>query len=120
MNKYEALCEFYNSFGIPAYEEFSVDENAEMPYIKYEVVTSGFDSENTALSLQILYKSDSLTKIDAMTDKLSDALRDGIKLKCDEGYIILYRGEPFAQNVVSGDKSVKCKYVNITADFITL
>ena len=27
MNKYQALYEFYNSFGIPAYEENSVPEN---------------------------------------------------------------------------------------------
>ena len=120
MNKYEALCNFYNSFGIPAYEEFSVSEKATMPYIRYEVITSSFDSENTALSLQIYYKSETLTKIDAMTEKLSESLRNGKTLKCDEGFIVLYRGEPFAQNVESGDKSVKCKYINITADFITL
>lgn len=120
MNKYETLCKFYNSFGIPAFEEFSVPEKAEMPYIKYDVVTSSVDSESTALSLQIYYKSNNLIKIDDMTEKLSKALRSGVTLPCDEGYIVLYRGEPFSQNVDSGDKTVKCKYINITANFITL
>ena len=120
MNKYEALCNFYSGFGIPAYEENSVPEKAKMPYITYEAITSGFDSQNVALSFQIFFKSESLMKIDTLTDKLSDALRGHVKLKCDEGYIILYRGEPFAQNVSTGDKATKCKYVNILADYITL
>lgn len=120
MNKYEALDKFYNSFGIPAYEENSVPEDAKMPYIKYDVSTSGFNSQSVPLSLQMFFKSNSLMKINSFTEKLSDALRNGVSLKCDKGYIVLYRGEPFAQNVGSGDKTVKCKYVNITADFITL
>lgn len=123
MNKYEALHKFYNSFGLKAYEENSVPDEirtGDMPYITYEVVTSTLDVQNVALSLQIFFKSNSLMKINAATEKIHNALRGGAKLQCDTGWIVLYPGTPFAQNVGTGDKSVKAKYINITADYITL
>ena len=119
MNKYQALCKFYNSFDIPAYEENSVPKDAELPYITYEIMTADFDVENIAISCQIYYKSDSLLKINALTERLYNKLGGGCKLVCDTGYIVLYRGRPFAQSRPSGDKTVKAKYINISADFIT-
>lgn len=119
-NKYQALHNFYSSFGVSAYEENSVPETAKLPYITYEVITSEFDGENIALSCQIYDKSNSLTRLNQLTEQLSERLRGGCKLICDDGYIMLYRGEPFAQTHPTGDKTVKAKYINITADYITL
>lgn len=123
MNKYEALRNFFGSFGLKAYEENSVPDDVvtgDMPYITYELVTGSLNEQNTALSCQIFYKSNSLVKLNAVTEKLSDALNGGAKLQCDKGYIVLYRGTPFATNRPTEDKSVKAKYINITADYITL
>ena len=120
MNKYEALNKFYNSFGIPAYEENSVPEKKPMPYITYELITSSIESESIAMSFKIYYRSESLIEIDSITEKISKVLTGGVNLKCDEGYITLHRGEPFALNIGSGEKSVKAKYINVTANYITL
>ena len=120
MNKYEALHKFYGSFGIPAYEEHSVPGDATFPYISYESVTSVLSEQNIALTCKLNFKTTSFLKINALTEKISAALRGGKKLVCDEGYIVLYNGTPFAQNVPSGDNGVKTKYINITADYITL
>ena len=119
MNKYQALYNFYSSFEINAYEENSVPDNAELPYITYESIIADLDMESVALSCQIYFKSNSLMKINAITEKLYNALEGGAKLKCDSGYIVLYRGRPFAQNRPSGDKTIKAKYINISADYIT-
>ena len=119
MDKYEALYKFYSSFGIPAYEENSVDDKAKMPYLTYEVITASFDADSVAISCQLYFKSKDLTEIDRLAEKISAALSGGVCLKCDNGYIALYKGTPFAQNRPTGDKSVKCKYLNISADFIT-
>lgn len=120
MDKYEALNKFYNSFGIKAYEENSVPEKAKMPYITYEVITSSFSDDNVALSLQIWFNETKLVAIDNLTEKISAALSGGRKLKCDDGYIVLYRGNPFAQSIKTIDKTIKCKYVTIMADYVTL
>ena len=34
-NKWQAIDRFWNSFGIPAYDESSVPQGATMPYITY-------------------------------------------------------------------------------------
>lgn len=120
MTKYQALHNFYSSFEIPAYEENSVPQKAKLPYITYEVITSEFDGENIALSCQIYDKSNSLVNLNRITEQLSERLRGGFKLVCDDGYIMLYRGEPFAQTHPTGDETVKAKYINISADYITL
>lgn len=123
MNKYEALRNFFSSFGMSAYEENSVPDKVrtgDMPYITYELVTSSLDVQNVALSCQIFYKSNSLKGINAATEQLSNALNGGAKLQCDTGWIVLYRGTPFAQNIATEEKTVKAKYINITADYITL
>lgn len=123
MNKTQALHEFYSSFGIKAYEENSVPDEVktgDMPYITYEVITSSFDVQNVALSCQIFSKSNSMTTVNALTEKIAEALRGGAKLQCDSGWIVLYQGVPFAQSRITEDKTVKAKYINITADYITL
>lgn len=120
MNKTQALQTFYESFGIPAYEENTVPDDAKMPYIIYEVATSQHDEQATALSCQIWYKSNSWSAINAKTEELSQALSGGYNIKCDTGIITLERGNPFAQNRPTEDKTVKCKYINITAHYNTL
>lgn len=121
MNKYQALDGFYKSFSIPAYEENSVPKTAQMPYITYEVITNNFSEFSTALSCQIWYKSNSWKEINAKTEELAQALSAGVRLECDKGYIMLYSGSPFAQSRTDAtDGTVKCKYINITADYITL
>ena len=120
MDKYEALNKFYSSFGLKAYEENSVPEKAKMPYITYEVITSSLGDNNVALALQIWFNDTKLITIDKLTEEISDALSGGKKLKCDDGYIVLYRGKPFAQNIKTIDKSIKCKYITVMADFVTI
>ena len=53
-DKWQALYQFWSSFGIPAYAENSVPEEAEMPYITYEGEVGNFDKV-LSLSAQIFY-----------------------------------------------------------------
>lgn len=119
MTKSQALYKFYNSF-LPAYEENSVPVEAKFPYITYELSTSQFEDSTLSLSAQIWYKADSLTAINTKTEEMSRALREDYKIKVDDGYIVLHRGSPFGTSVSTEDKTVKCKAINIEADFITL
>ena len=121
MNKYQALDGFYNGFGVSAYVENCVPKNAKMPYITYEVVTDSLSATATALTCQIWYKSNLWKDINAKVEEISQKLASGVKLKTDNGCIMLYRGKPFSNNMVDpDDTTIKCKVINITADFITL
>ena len=120
MTKAAAIYQFWNSFGLTAYEENTVPTDADFPYITYQLVTDSFDRE-IPLTASIWYRSESWTGINAKTDEISQKISRGGKIiSCDGGAIWLKRGQPFAQNM--GDESddlIKRKYLNITADFIT-
>ena len=120
MTKAAAIYQFWNSFGLTAYEENSVPDDATFPYITYQLVTDSFDRE-IPLTVSIWYRSESWTGINAKTDEISRTIgRGGKIIHCDGGAIWLKRGQPFAQSM--GDESdnlIKRKYLNITAEFMT-
>ena len=120
MTKAAAIYQFWNSFGLTAYDENSAPHDAAFPYITYQLVTDSFDSE-VATSASLWYRSESWTAINAKTEEISQKISRGGKIiSCDGGAIWLKRGHPFAQSM--GDESddlIKRKYLNITAEFIT-
>ena len=61
-DKWTALHTFFNEFGITAYDENTVPESAEMPYITYEAQTASL-GEALLLSASIWYRSNSWADI---------------------------------------------------------
>lgn len=120
MTKAAAIYQFWNGFGLTAYEENSVPDEAAFPYITYQLVTDSFDHE-IPLTSSLWYRGESWTAINAKTEEISQKISRGGKIvPCDGGAIWLKRGQPFAQNM--GDESddlIKRKYLNITAEFMT-
>ena len=120
MTKAAAIYQFWNSFGLTAYEENTVPDDSTFPYITYQLVTDSFDRE-IPLTASLWYRSESWTGINAKTEEISQKISRGGKIiSCDGGAIWLKRGQPFAQNM--GDESdnlIKRKYLNITAEFMT-
>lgn len=120
MTKSAAIFQFWNSFGLTAYEENTVPTDAAFPYITYQLVTDSFYRE-VPVTASLWYRSESWTGINAKTEEISQTISRGGKIiSCDGGAIWLKRGQPFAQNM--GDESddlIKRKYLNITAEFLT-
>ena len=120
MTKAAAIYQFWNSFGLTAYEENTVPTDAAFPYITYQLVTDSFDRE-IPLTASIWYRSESWATINAKTEEISQKISRGGKIiSCDGGAIWLKRGQPFAQ--IMGDESdnlIKRKYLNITAEYMT-
>lgn len=50
MDRAQAIHSFWNSFGLKAYDENTVPDNAKLPYITYEVAVSSFDDGDTPLA----------------------------------------------------------------------
>ena len=120
MTKAAAIYQFWNSFGLTAYEENTVPDDAKFPYITYQLVTDSFDRE-VAVTASLWYRSESWTDINAKTEEISQKISRGGKIiSCDGGAIWLKRGQPFAQNMRDeSDDLIKRKYLNITAEFMT-
>ena len=120
MTKAAVMYQFWNSFGLPAYEENTVPTDAAFPYVTYQLVTDSFDRE-IPLTASLWYRSESWTGINSKTEEISQKISRGGKIiPCDGGAIWLKRGQPFAQNMGDeNDDLIKRKYLNITAEFIT-
>ena len=120
MTKAATIYQFWNSFGLTAYEENSVPDEAAFPYITYQLVTDSFERE-IPLTASLWYRSENWTTINAKAEEKSKKISRGGKIiSCDGGAIWLKRGQPFAQSM--GDESddlIKRKYINITAEFMT-
>ena len=120
MTKAAAIYQFWNSFGLTAYEENTVPHDAAFPYITYQLVTDSFDRE-IPITASLWYRGESWTAINAKTEEISQRISRGGKIiPCDGCAIWLKRGQTFAQSM--GDESddlIKRKYLNITAEFMT-
>ena len=120
MTKAAAIYQFWNSFGLTAYEENTVPTDAVFPYITYQLVTDSFDREVSAIA-SLWYRSESWAAINAKTEEISQKISRGGKIiHCDDGAIWLKRGQPFAQSM--GDESdnlIRRKYLNLTQKYIT-
>lgn len=121
MTKEGALYNFFNSFGITAYEENTVPSEKEIqwPYLTYQVVTDDLDGNGALMTMQLFYRSDSWLLINAKADEISKTISDGKRLSCDDGYIMIYKSSPFSQNRAAEEKNIRAKVINITADYIT-
>ena len=120
MTKAAAIHAFWNRFGIPAYEENTVPEDATFPYITYQLVTDAYIRE-VVMTASVWYRSTSWLECNAKAEEIGRTIgMGGTVLRCDDGRIWLKRGTPFSQSM--GDESddlVKRKYINISAEYIT-
>jgi hypothetical protein len=120
MTKAAAIYQFWSGFGLTAYEENTVPEDAAFPYVTYQLATDSFDRE-VAATASLWYRGESWTAINTKTEEISAHIGLGGKIiKCDGGRIWIKRGQPFAQNM--GDESddlIKRKYLNIVYEFFT-
>lgn len=117
MNKYQAIHSFWSGFGIPAYDQSTVPESAELPYITYDVYEGGYD-ETVPLSASIWWKSKSWSEITAKLTEVSEKIGTGIYAVYDGGAILIVKGLPFAQRVTDEDDSVRRILINVNAEFI--
>ncbi len=114
---------FMSSFGIPAYPSASVPDQADFPYITYDLVLGGWMDGEVNMPVNVWYRGDSEAEPNAKVREMSSALSiGGITKPCDGGMIWFKKGTPWAQAlVVDGeDDRVKRRYVNINLEFFTL
>lgn len=121
MTKAAALQDFFSRFGIAAYAASSVPDDAVFPWLTYELITGAFDGGAVGLTVNLWYYTDSEAVPNAKAQEISDAIGyGGALVPCDGGYIWIRRGSPWCQSITeASDKSIKRRYLNVTAEFLT-
>jgi hypothetical protein len=126
MTKAAAIHAFFSQF-LTAYEENSVydnDEPPEFPYLTYQLITGAFnpDSNGVSISVSLWYRSELWTAINAKAEEISRTIgRHGVRLKCDDGYILIRRNDSgFAQSMGDpSDDRVKRKLLSMAIEYFT-
>lgn len=119
MDRTQALNYFWSSFGLTAYDEQTLPDDAQMPYITYETAAGDLDGQ-IALTGSLWYRSTSWEGITEKMEQISASLGyGGTTIKYDSGLLWITRGSPFAQRVADpSDDGVRRYYMNITANYI--
>ena len=118
-DKWEALHNFWSSFGIPAYDENSVPDDAQMPYITYMAEIASFESA-LLLTGSIWYRSTRWAEASQKAEEIARSLASYHLESVNENeYLFLTQGSPFAQRMKDEDDTVKRIYINIMAEYFS-
>ena len=120
MNKDQALQYFWSSFGLNAYDELTVPDEAKAPYITYEVSTDRWDSP-VMLTASLWWRSMSWVEINAKRDEIASRLANGGQvIKLDDGFLWITQGSPFSQRQDDpSDNAIRRIILNVQAEFLT-
>lgn len=116
-NTAKALYEFFSSFGIPAFVEDAVPDDARLPYITYQEREPEW-RDPVSLYARVYYRSTSYVPINAKVDQIKAAFFQGgsdncISIPTQDGAI--YLSDFSAENMpMDGDETLKCKYLTMT------
>ena len=120
MDKAQTIHNFWSSFGLKAYDETIVPDEAVMPYITYSVRTDSLESMLT-LNASVWYKGTSWEQVSKKVEEIAEAIDTMYPpaIKTDTGRLYLTRGVPYAQRVADEDKMVRRIYLILNAEFLT-
>lgn len=102
INTAMTLKEFFSSFDIPAYAESSVPDQVALPYITYPLTEPSWN-EQAYTHCQIWYQKKHLGELLAKADQVVGAISEGVIMKNDAGYVVLYPAEPVIQILTDDD-----------------
>lgn len=123
MDKEQALHQFWSSFGLTAYDENTVPDNAlttnNGKYLTYNVATASLE-EPTPLYANLWYKSSSWADITVKANEIAGAIgRGGTIVPFDGGKIWICRGTPFSQRMPDDDDTIRRIYINVMAEYLS-
>lgn len=120
MDKAQAIHKFWTGFGLPAFDENTVPQNAPMPRITYNVTTDSLGNV-VYMSGSIWYRSTSWKEITEKTNDIEKRLGEhgGVVLDLDDGKVWIMKGSPFAQRMSDPDDSIRRMYINLQVEFLT-
>ena len=121
IDKTQALYKFWSSFGLPAYNELTVPDNAELPYITYEVATGSL-GDIIPLSASIWYNSYSWEEVAKKSDEVAEFIykQDPPGIKIKGGRLYITKGKPFTRDMDDdSSKMIRKRVININAEFQT-
>lgn len=120
MDKAQAIQNFWERFGLPAYNETTVPDDAVMPYITYGISTDSIGNV-VFLPASIWYRTTSWRDVSRKAEEIAEYIvnMQPPSIALDKGRLYLAKGTPFAQRMSDPDDTVRRIYINLQAEFLT-
>ena len=119
MDKAKAMQAFWGSFDIPAYEENTVPDNAQTPYITYQSIYGSF-GDRIQLTASLWNKTTSWQEITLKAFEIGEYISSGGRMiPYDDGAIWISRGSPFAQRMVDEDKLMRRVVLTVVIEYLS-
>ena len=108
-----ALKTFFSGFGLPAYAENTVPDDAELPYITFPQREPEWNRQMTYWC--IVYYRHQTSNLDCLqkADEIVRAIGNGIRLPIDGGVVVLWPETPLVQ-AMAPDEDVRSAYINLS------
>jgi hypothetical protein len=122
MTQEAAIYQFLSGFAIPAYASSSVPDQAQFPYLTYDLVLGEWEQGEVNMQVNVWYRTESEATPNAKVREIGAAIgRGGVTVPCDGGFLWLKKGSPWAQSVtIDGeDEKVKRRLLNISIETMT-
>lgn len=118
MDSEQALDSFWNSFGVPAWDENTVPDDAPFKKITYEIITNEFGVPTTT-TVSIYDRSDGWKSVTDIFHLVKDRLKNGgVTIQSNDGIIWLKPGTPFCQRFGDVNDTVRRLIVNIEIEYL--
>lgn len=118
MTAEQAIHAFWSSFGLAAYDENSVPDEAMLPYLTYSLSYDSFGNQ-VSMVTNLWYRSTSWVSITAKAKEIFDYISDGgVNLQTDTGIIHIMRGQPFYNRMGDVENNIKRILLNVSAEYI--
>lgn len=119
MNKEQALHEFFSSFGVPAYDENTIPDDAKLPYITYSVTVDNYDNI-CPLNMAIWDKGQSWQSVTELSHEVAKKVDNMGRIRIDDGLVYITRGSPFAQRMADeSNKEIRRIVINLWVNYLT-
>ena len=120
IDKSQALDAFWNSFSLPAYDENTVPDGLNMPYITYAVGTDSWGVSIPATA-SLWYRETTWANISQKTEEIAKAIGEYgyYSVPIYGGFMVIRKGEVFAQRMEDPeDDSVRRMLLSILVEFL--
>lgn len=121
----QTIHNFWSSFGLTAYDENTVPDDATMPYLTYSVNVGDIISGPVTMQASLWYRSMSWKEITEKSEEIRNYLGiGGVMIEHDDGAIWIKRGNTFAQRSAAGsseseqDNTIRRVVLTVDIDFI--
>ena len=126
MDVEQAINQFWNSFGVIAFDEattpdenqFKIMEISPYPRITYTVSLNDFGIP-TSLRTSLWDKKTSFKRLDQLTNEIKNRLKyNGESIPYDNGMMWIKMGTPFSSHMTDPDDSIRHVVINTEIEYL--